>query len=72
MGKQHNAPDGGWGWMVVIGCFLVHLTADGILNSFGVYYSEFLDYFHSDKGETAWIASLWHTMYSLGGESLKT
>ncbi|XP_053395178.1 monocarboxylate transporter 12-B-like isoform X1 [Mercenaria mercenaria] len=51
-------PDGGLGWMIVLGSFLVHLITDGILYSFGILYIEFLDYYKGGKGETAWIGSL--------------
>ena len=51
-------PDGGWGWFVVLGSFLLHVIADGIVYSFGVFYVEFLDYFGGGKGETSWIGSL--------------
>ena len=34
----NKAPDGGLrAWLVVIGTFLVHLTVDGTLNSFGLF-----------------------------------
>ena len=51
-------PDGGWGWMVVIGSFMIHVIADGIVYSFGIFYMEFLDYYKGGKGETAWVGSL--------------
>lgn len=28
--------DGGWGWIVVIGSFFIHVFADGIVYSFGI------------------------------------
>lgn len=28
--------DGGWGWVVVVGSFFIHVFADGIVYSFGV------------------------------------
>lgn len=51
-------PDGGWGWVVVLGSFLVHIIADGCAFSFGVFYVELLDYFKESKGKTAWVGSL--------------
>jgi len=51
-------PDGGWGWMVVLSSFLIHIIADGIVYSFGIFFVEFVDYFNSTHGETAWIASI--------------
>ena len=51
-------PDGGWGWIVVIGSFMIHVIADGIVYSFGIFYMEFLHYYKGGKGETAWVGSL--------------
>ncbi|KAL3848224.1 hypothetical protein ACJMK2_019097 [Sinanodonta woodiana] len=51
-------PDGGWGWMVVFASFIIHIIADGIVYSFGIFYIEFLHYFKGSKGETAWVGSL--------------
>ena len=51
-------PDGGWGWMVVFASFMIHVIADGIVYSFGIFYMEFLDYYKGGKGETAWVGSL--------------
>jgi len=51
-------PDGGWGWMVVLSSFIIHIIADGIVYSFGIFFIEFIDYFNSTHGETAWIASI--------------
>ncbi|ELT97769.1 hypothetical protein CAPTEDRAFT_62745, partial [Capitella teleta] len=51
-------PDGGWGWMVVFGSFMIHVVADGVAYSFGVFLPTFLEYFDSPRSETAWLGSL--------------
>lgn len=56
--QGRKAPDGGWGWWVVFGSFMIHVITDGITYSFGVFYDEFLTYFNEGKGPTAWILSI--------------
>jgi len=51
-------PDGGWGWVVVFGSFLIHVIADGIMYSFGVLVEDFVDYFHCTKSEIGGVGSL--------------
>ncbi|XP_011177546.1 monocarboxylate transporter 12-B isoform X3 [Zeugodacus cucurbitae] len=51
-------PDGGWGWMVVFGSFMIHIITDGMTYSFGLFYDEFLTYFNEGSGYTAWIVSI--------------
>ncbi|KAM7349311.1 monocarboxylate transporter 1 [Cochliomyia hominivorax] len=56
--QQPIPPDGGWGWMVVFGSFMIHIITDGMTYSFGLFYDEFLTYFNEGKGYTAWIVSI--------------
>ncbi|XP_053970364.1 monocarboxylate transporter 12 [Hylaeus volcanicus] len=56
--QQPLPPDGGWGYVVVLASFLIHVITDGLTYSFGVFYLEFLYYFEGGKGATAWIASI--------------
>ncbi|XP_017064692.1 monocarboxylate transporter 12 [Drosophila eugracilis] len=56
--RQPTPPDGGWGWVVVFGSFMIHIVTDGMTYSFGMFYNEFLEYFNEGKGYTAWIASI--------------
>lgn len=51
-------PDGGWGWMVVFSSFMIHVIADGVTYTFGIFYGEFLKYFGESQGATSWIASI--------------
>lgn len=52
-----RAPDGGWGWAVCFGSFLVNFVLDGTMFSFGVLLLELLDYFNEGKAKTSWIGS---------------
>lgn len=51
-------PDGGWGWLVVLSSFMIHVIADGIVYSFGVFLTELVDYFQAGRGEITWVGSL--------------
>lgn len=51
-------PDGGWGWAVTFGSFMIHIVTDGITYSFGVFFTQFLSYFNSSNAATSWIASI--------------
>lgn len=51
-------PDGGWGWMVVFGSFMIHVIADGIAYSFGVYVEELKSHFDCSSAEIGMLGSL--------------
>ena len=42
-----DQPDGGWGWLVVLACFLTTFTLDGVGYSFGM----FMEPLKQDMGE---------------------
>lgn len=50
--------DGGWGWAIVLACFMAQLLAYGSPQSVGVLYPEWLSAFHESKAMTAWVGSL--------------
>lgn len=56
-GEEDSAPDGGWGWAVCFGSFLINFVLDGTMFSFGVLLIELLDYFGEGKAKTAWVGS---------------
>lgn len=62
-----QAPDGGYGWVIVFVSFLINMIADGITFSFGVFNVEFLKYFGDSKGKTAWISSIFMAVPLLSG-----
>uniref|UniRef100_T1JX20 Major facilitator superfamily (MFS) profile domain-containing protein n=1 Tax=Tetranychus urticae TaxID=32264 RepID=T1JX20_TETUR len=53
-----KAPDGGYGWMIVLSSFMIHFLADGITYTFGIFYVELLKHFKAGKGITAWVPSI--------------
>lgn len=65
--SEIQAPDGGWGWVVVFASFMVNMIADGITFSFGIFNVEFLKYFGDSKGKTAWIGSIFMASPLLSG-----
>jgi Major Facilitator Superfamily len=65
--SECQAPDGGWGWVVVFASFMINMIADGITFSFGIYNVEFLKYFGDSKGKTAWIGSIFMASPLLSG-----
>ncbi|XP_066266938.1 monocarboxylate transporter 13-like [Branchiostoma lanceolatum] len=58
MQSVDEPPDGGWGWMVVLSSFLVHVFALGAYTSMGVFYAEFREVFHESAGNTSFISSV--------------
>lgn len=65
--SRYQAPDGGWGWVVVIASFLVNMIADGVTFSFGVLFDELEKEFGESKAVTAGVVSLFHAVPLLSG-----
>lgn len=52
--RVEKEQDGGWGWMVVMGAFLVNFTILGLLRSGGVIYVALVEYFGISRKEASW------------------
>ena len=64
---QPCPPDGGWGWLVVFGSFMLHVIADGIIYSFGLFYYELDKHFGESKTATSMVVSIMNgTTYCIG------
>lgn len=60
-------PDGGWGWLVVFGSFMIHVLADGVIYSFGLFYYELVKHFGASKAVTSMVVSIMNgTTYCIG------
>ncbi|KAG9345987.1 hypothetical protein JZ751_007802, partial [Albula glossodonta] len=51
-------PDGGWGWMIVAGCFVVTVCTRAVTRCISIFFVEFQIHFAHDYSRTAWIHSL--------------
>ncbi|VDK84044.1 unnamed protein product, partial [Onchocerca ochengi] len=50
--------DGGWGWVVVVGSFFIHVFADGIVYSFGLLLEIIMKEFNASNTKASVIISL--------------
>ncbi|XP_053116846.1 monocarboxylate transporter 13-like [Hemicordylus capensis] len=58
MAPPRRAPDGGWGWMVVLAAFLQTALVFGVIRSWGVFFVEFVAYFGGSSSAVSWVLSL--------------
>lgn len=52
------APNGGYGWVIVLASFFVHMFVLGNIYSFGVFYVEYIEEFDTNRGVIAWAGSI--------------
>lgn len=57
-------PDGGWGWMVLLGTMTINIVVIGHGKSFGVYFKNLMDEFDASPSRVAWLQSLQIFMFS--------
>ena len=52
------APDGGWGWMCVLGSAIVRMMSAALVRAFGVIYLALLAQYHQSATTTAWVGAI--------------
>ena len=53
-----EAPDGGWGWVVLFGALMCHFLIDGVVYVFGVVFPQLVEHFGESKGKVAMVQSV--------------
>ncbi|XP_037332043.2 monocarboxylate transporter 4-like [Pungitius pungitius] len=56
--KGVNAPDGGWGWAVLFGCFVITGFSYAFPKAVSVFFKELIKEFGVGYSDTAWISSI--------------
>lgn len=51
-------PDGGWGWAVVFASFMIHVIADGITYTLGIFVVEWMNEFKQGRGFASLVPSI--------------
>lgn len=69
---QYVPPDGGWGWLVLVGSVLVSLLIPGTIKSFGILFVEFLEVFNASPVAASWIPALTYFLYCSLGKTIDT
>ncbi|XP_072018799.1 monocarboxylate transporter 12-like [Amphiura filiformis] len=58
MAVQAKPPEGGWGWMVVVGSHIIQAMTSGEATCMGLFLVEWLEEFDASVSTTSWIVSL--------------
>lgn len=64
---QPKAPDGGWGWVVLVVSILSFLVRSGVHHGFPVMYTDLIEYFEEPTRVVAWVSSLQTATQLLSG-----
>ncbi|XP_013860636.1 monocarboxylate transporter 12-B isoform X4 [Austrofundulus limnaeus] len=67
-----KAPEGGWGWMIVAGCFLATICIRAVTRCISMFFVEFQMHFEKDYASTAWIHSMTDSTTMLCGSGIGT
>ncbi|XP_042877167.1 monocarboxylate transporter 13-like [Penaeus japonicus] len=56
--EEDEAPDGGWGWVVTFGCFIIAFLVDLLGPCFGIIFSKLLLNLRTSSTSVAWLFNL--------------
>ncbi|KPP59870.1 monocarboxylate transporter 6-like [Scleropages formosus] len=64
---QWEAPDGGWGWVVLGATVLVQALTLAFPSCLGIFYTDLQTTFQSSNSETSWVPSIMTALLHAGG-----
>ncbi|KAM6957130.1 monocarboxylate transporter 6 [Aplochiton taeniatus] len=64
---QQVAPDGGWGWVVLVATILVLALTLAFPSCLGIFYTELQTEFHTSNTETSWVPAIMTAVLHAGG-----
>ncbi|TRZ00226.1 hypothetical protein DNTS_014325 [Danionella cerebrum] len=62
-----EAPDGGWGWVVLVATILVLALTLAFPSCIGIFYLELQEQFEASNSETSWVPSIMTAVLHAGG-----
>lgn len=62
-----EAPDGGWGWVVLVATILVLALTLAFPSCVGIFYTDLQNEFHATNSETSWVPSIMTSALHAGG-----
>ncbi|XP_020309911.1 monocarboxylate transporter 6 [Oncorhynchus kisutch] len=62
-----TAPDGGWGWVVLVSTILVQALTLGFSSCIGIFFTDLQTEFQASNQETSWVPSIMTSVLHAGG-----
>ncbi|XP_016392605.1 monocarboxylate transporter 3-like [Sinocyclocheilus rhinocerous] len=63
----YDAPDGGWGWVVLVATILVLALTLAFPSCIGIFYLDLQEEFQASNSETSWVPSIMTAVLHAGG-----
>lgn len=67
-GGAAEAPDGGWGWVVLLATIVVLALTLAFPSCVGIFYTDLQNEFHASNSETSWVPSIMTSVLHAGGK----
>lgn len=64
------APDGGWGWVVLLATIVVMALTLAFPSCVGIFYTDLQNDFHASNSQTSWVPSIMTSALHAGGKVL--